>query len=188
MTHVYFVRHAQPNYDNHDDFLRELTPKGMEDRKQVTAFLLEKKIDVVLSSPYLRAVDTVGEFAALRGMEIRTIEDFRERKIDSVWIPDFNDFARQQWKDFSFKLKGGECLQEVQDRYVSALNQVLAEYPGKNIAIGSHGTALSALIHFFNPTFGYAGFQRIKGKMPWIAEFIFDDELRFREIIEHDIV
>ena len=25
MTHIYFVRHAQPNYDNHDDFSRELS-------------------------------------------------------------------------------------------------------------------------------------------------------------------
>ena len=25
MTNVYFVRHAQPNYENHDDLTRELT-------------------------------------------------------------------------------------------------------------------------------------------------------------------
>ncbi len=36
MTKIYFVRHAQPNYNNHDDRLRELTPKGLEDRKKVT--------------------------------------------------------------------------------------------------------------------------------------------------------
>lgn len=28
MTNVYFVRHAQPNYENHDDLTRELTEKG----------------------------------------------------------------------------------------------------------------------------------------------------------------
>lgn len=188
MTRVFFVRHAQPNHENHDDFLRELTPKGMADRKLVTAFLLDRNVDVVLSSPYLRAVDTVSEYAQMRGLEIRTIDDFRERKIDSVWIPDFDGFSRQQWADFSYKLRNGECLQEVQDRYVAALNQVLTDYPGRNIAIGSHGTALSSLIHFFDPTFGYAGFQRIKGKMPWVAEFIFDDDLRFREIIEYDLI
>ena len=32
MTHVYFVRHAQPNYENHDDFFRELSPQGLADR------------------------------------------------------------------------------------------------------------------------------------------------------------
>lgn len=63
MTKVYFVRHAEPNYNNHNDNLRELSSKGMEDRKLVTKFLVDKQIDVVLSSPYKRAVDTVKEFA-----------------------------------------------------------------------------------------------------------------------------
>ena len=28
MTNIYFVRHAEPNYNNHDDLTRELSPKG----------------------------------------------------------------------------------------------------------------------------------------------------------------
>ena len=39
VTKVYFVRHAESNYNNHNDALRELSSKGMEDRKLVTKFL-----------------------------------------------------------------------------------------------------------------------------------------------------
>ena len=70
MTKVYFIRHAEPNYSNHDDLLRELTPKGMEDRKIVTEYLSNKKIDVVLSSPYKRAVMTLEDFAGKYGFKI----------------------------------------------------------------------------------------------------------------------
>ena len=35
MTTVYFVRHAQPNYENHDDLTRELTEKGLQDRMKI---------------------------------------------------------------------------------------------------------------------------------------------------------
>lgn len=42
MTNVYFVRHAQPNYENHDDLICELTEKGLQDRKLVTEFLRDK--------------------------------------------------------------------------------------------------------------------------------------------------
>ena len=63
MTNIYFIRHAEPNYENHDDTLRELTAKGLKDRKLVTAFLSDKNIDVVISSPYKRAYDTVYDFA-----------------------------------------------------------------------------------------------------------------------------
>lgn len=31
MTEVYYVRHAEPNYENHDDRMRELTEKGLRD-------------------------------------------------------------------------------------------------------------------------------------------------------------
>lgn len=86
MTKVYFVRHAEPNYNNHNDFLRELTSKGMEDRKLVTKFLEDKHIDIVLSSPYKRAVDTVKDFADGYGIKIDIVNDFRERKVDSGWI------------------------------------------------------------------------------------------------------
>ena len=99
MTKVYFVRHAEPNYNNHDDLTRELTEKGLWDREKVTEFLADKEIDVVMSSPFKRAYDTVKHFADSCGETILVVDDFRERKIDNVWIPDFNSFCERQWQD-----------------------------------------------------------------------------------------
>ena len=176
ITNVYFVRHAEPNYENHNDQLRELTDTGMADRALVTEFLSDKQIHAVLSSPYKRSVDTVKEFADRNNLPIELIDDFRERKIDSVWIEDFNAFATQQWTDFTYKLSDGECLQEVQDRNINALRQALAKYRGKNIVIGSHGTALSTVINYYDNSFGYSDFQEIKKLMPWIVHFCFEDD------------
>ena len=125
MTTVYFVRHAEPNYENHDDMLRELSAKGMEDRKLVTKFLTDKDIDTVLSSPYKRAVDTVSEFAEYIGLDIGIVNDSRERRIDSVWIEDFTAFCKAQWANFDYKLSDGECLGEVQRRNIVALKDAL---------------------------------------------------------------
>ena len=173
MTTVYFVRHAQPNMKNHDDRTRELSEKGLRDRLLVTNFLQTKKIDAVLSSPYKRAVDTVSHFARHRGLAVSLVDDFRERRVGKDWIADFDAFCRRQWRDFSYKLPDGESLREVQDRNVKALSLVLREYDGRNVAIGSHGTALSTVIHYYNPAFGYADFMEIKDLMPWIVQFDF---------------
>ena len=54
MTTIYFVRHAEPNLSNHDDKSRELSSKGLQDRKLVTEYLKDKEIDLVISSPYKR--------------------------------------------------------------------------------------------------------------------------------------
>ena len=186
MTTVYFVRHAQPNNKNHDDLQRELTQKGLEDRKLVTEYLCEKGIDVVLSSPFKRAVQTVAHFAEKNDLPILSVPDFRERKVESGWIEDFEDFCRRQWEDFSYKRFDGESLEEVQRRNVKALNKVLEDYPEKTIVIGSHGTALSTIINFYDPGFGYEEFQRIRKLMPWIVIFRFEGK-NCMDIQEYDV-
>lgn len=187
MTTVYFVRHAEPDYTNHNDMERPLTIKGKEDSKLVTDYLKDKDIEIVLSSPYLRAIQTVKDFADVFDHRINIVDDFRERKVDSIWIEDFKSFTEQQWSDFDYKLSDGECLREVQIRNIDALMYVLREYRNRNIVIGSHGTALSTIINHFKPSFGFKDFQRIRTKMPWIVKFIFQgDELVHIE--ESDVI
>ena len=176
MTKVYFVRHAEPNYNNRDDMSRELTAKGMADREPVTQFLSDKNIEVVLSSPYKRAVDTVAHFADSKGLGIEIVDNFKERKVDSVWIEDFTAFSKAQWADFNYKLSDGESLNEVQSRNISALKNVLDKYKGRNIVIGSHGTALSTVINYYDNTFGYENFEKIRMVMPLIVEFTFEKD------------
>lgn len=135
--------------------------------------MVDKRIDIVLSSPYKRAIDTIKDFADCYGFEIRIIDEFRERKVESGWIEDFTLFTKRQWNDFSYKLSDGECLQEVQTRNIMALRSVLDKYAGKNIVVGSHGTALSTIIHYYDNSFGYCDFEKIKDVMPWIVGFAF---------------
>lgn len=176
MTNVYFIRHAQPNYDNHDDMSRELSEKGLKDRALVTEFLQDKQIDAVLSSPFKRAVDTVGEFAEQQSFKVEIIEDFRERRIADCWVEDFRGFCKKQWEDFDYKMSDGECLREVQARNIEALKEALKKYAGKNVVVGSHGTALSTIINYYDNSFGHAQFEEIRGLMPWIVQFCFDGE------------
>ena len=174
MTNLYFIRHAEPNYENHDDMTRELSPKGLKDRELVTKFLMDKQIDAVVSSPFKRAIDTVCDFSDKNGMPITIVDDFRERRVDSGWIEDFTSFSKKQWEDFSYKLSDGESLAEVQKRNIAALNELLNDYKDQNVVIGSHGTALSTIINYYDKTFGYDEFDTIRHLMPWVVQFTFD--------------
>ncbi len=175
MTTVYFVRHAESDHSIRDELTRPLTLKGSADVKQVTAYLKDKEIHEVLSSPYIRAIDTVQDFANAAGLELKVINDFRERKVDSIWIEDFLSFSKKQWEDFNYKLSDGECLREVQERNIKALREVLSEYQGKNIVIGTHGTALSTIINYYQSTYAYKDFERILPLMPWIVKMQFNN-------------
>ncbi|MBE6900892.1 MAG: histidine phosphatase family protein [Ruminococcaceae bacterium] len=176
MTTLYFVRHAEPDYSNHDDMTRELSAKGLTDRVLVAEYLADKNIHAVLSSPFKRAVDTVRYFADSTGLDVITVNDFRERRVDSGWISDFDDFCKRQWSDFDYKLSDGETLREVQQRNIAALNNVLNVYSGKNIVIGTHGTALSTIINHYDSSFGYERFCEIKMLMPWVVRMEFEGQ------------
>lgn len=62
---------------------------------------------------------------------MQLIDDFRGRRVDSVWIEDFIGFCKKQWSDFDYKLSSGESLREVQIRNIEALKQILKEHDEK---------------------------------------------------------
>ena len=176
MTTVYFVRHAESDKKVSNGAIRPLTEKGMNDSMLVTKYLGNKNIDCVLSSPFKRAIDTIADFAEKNSLQILTIDDFRERKSDSDWNReiDFYPFLQRQWADFNYTLSDGEHLNDVQRRNINALNSVLKEYVGKNIVIGTHGTALSTIINYYDKSYGFDDFMKMIDLMPWIVKMSFD--------------
>lgn len=186
-TSFYFVRHAEPNYDNHDDLTRELTAKGLRDSIQVTNFLSHQAIDVIYSSPFKRAIDTVKHFADSVNLPIHLEERFRERRIDSVWIDDFDTFTQKQWSDFSYKLKDGESLGQVQKRNIEAIESLLDKHRGQKIVVGSHGTALSTIVNYYQPNFTLKNFTEIKHLFPFVVKLSFAQK-DCLEIVLYDIL
>ena len=176
MTTLYFVRHAQPNYDNHNDLTRELTEKGLSDRKKILKFFCGKDIDYIFSSHFKRCIDTISPLAKERNKDIIIREDLRERCVGNIWLSDFDSFAQKQWEDFSYALEGGENLAAVQHRNISVIKDILKTYPDKNIVIATHGTALSTIINYYDKSWNYPDFKRIKSVMPFIAVMKFDGE------------
>ncbi|MGT2833016.1 histidine phosphatase family protein [Streptococcus halotolerans] len=171
---VYLVRHAEPNYNNHNDEDRELTPKGLQDCQLLLDYFNSITIDSIYSSPFKRAIQTITELAEEKKLLIQITENFKERKIDNIWIDDFNDFAKRQWQDFSYQLASGESLQQVQDRTIQELQKIL-DKKEKTLLISSHGTAISTIINYYDKQFSFDNFQDIKKLMPFVATLIFKD-------------
>lgn len=176
MTNIYFVRHAESDHSIHQDDIRPLTQKGVNDRIWVTEFLSDKNITKLCSSPYKRSVDTIQDFANKNELSIELIEDFRERTVSNkdIWIEDFAEFTKLQWQDHNYKLSGGESFNDVQIRNINALNKIISKNPNSNIAIGTHGMALSTIYNYYDNKFGYTEFERIIPIMPWIVHIVFN--------------
>jgi 2,3-bisphosphoglycerate-dependent phosphoglycerate mutase len=174
MTTVYFIRHAEPDRSKGSDRTFPLSEKGRRDCEAVIKFLSDKGINAVLSSPFKRAYETVAGFADSAGFIVEVIEDFRERKITDGWIENFKEFCERQWSDFTYHLPGGESLEKVQRRNITALSDVLERYEGQNIAVGTHGCALTTIINYFYNSYGITEVMGMLQKMPWVVKIMFD--------------
>lgn len=182
MTKVYFVRHAQPDHAWENDRTRPLTMEGREDSGKVLEFLQDKNIDFFYCSPYKRSLDTIGETAAHYEKEIITDERLRER--ESGRNGNHHELFRKRWEDHDFHEEGGESIAMVQDRNVAALKEILRNNDGRNIVIGTHGTALSSILNYYEKDYDCDSFLRILDWMPYIIELDFEDG-EFTGKIEH---
>ena len=104
--------------------------------------------------------------------EIITDERLREREkgLDG----NNHGMFRKRWADHNYHEEGGESIAMVQNRNIEALNEILSDNTDKDIVIGTHGTALSTILNFYDSNFGCEDFLRIIDWMPYIIELDFE--------------
>ena len=179
MTTVYFIRHAQSQHWK-DDRTRPLTDEGKADAKIVLDFLKDKSIDMFYCSPYKRSMDTIQEAADYFHKTIITDERLRER--ESGAVEDYYGMIEKRWQDHGFHEEGGESIRMVQERNVAALTEILTANRDKTLVIGTHGTALAAMINHYRPDFGYKS-VRLGYLYPpdWLGSVVSGQEGYFRQ-------
>ncbi|WP_028517028.1 histidine phosphatase family protein [Ruminococcus flavefaciens] len=180
MTNIYFVRHAQPDYAFADAAKRPLTEEGERDILKVVEAMKDIRIDFAVSSPYKRSFDTIKQTADEHGLDIAIDERLHER-INGKNSNNLEMF-RKRWSDLSYSESDGECLQSVMDRNIAAVNDILDAHRDENIMIGTHGTALSTILHYYDNSFGVDDFMRLIDFMPYIIRLGFNG----RELVEKE--
>ena len=172
MTTIYFVRHCKPDAKIYDDRNRPLTEEGLEDSMQVLEILKDKKIDIFISSPYKRSYDSIKKAADYYKKSIITDERLRERKAGKN--SNNHEMFKKRWADLNFAEEDGESIGSVQKRNIEALNEILEKYQNKTIVIGTHGTALSSILNYYDTSFNGESFMKIIDLMPYIIKMEFD--------------
>ncbi|MGH0539978.1 phosphoglycerate mutase family protein [Bacillus cereus] len=152
MTTIYFVRHAHSTYTK-EERERPLSEKGYCDAENVTHLLKDKHIDVVISSPYKRAIQTVQGIANTYNVTIQIEEDLRERLVSTKPVQDFNDVAQR--------------------RAVICMQSILRKYKGKNIVIGTHGNIMVLLMNYFDSKYDFQFWKTLH--MPDVYKLTFDN-------------
>lgn len=152
-TVIYMVRHGDSPKEGNER-TRELTEKGLEDAKRVTDLLKSENINAVVSSPYLRSILTVQGLANHIGQEVVFYEDLKERRFSSdanrVTDKELAPLLKKSFTDWNYSLDGGESNAECQKRAIKVLQELLTDFRGKKIVIGSHGAVMTLMMRHYD--------------------------------------
>lgn len=172
ITNIYLVRHAHSTYTP-DELVRPLSDKGFRDAQQVTKLLLHENISCVIASPYKRAIQTVEQIAKLHGLTIKIDYGFRERTLSNYSVDNFEKEILNAWKDLNYSLPGGESGYSAQERGITAINSILKEHKGENIAIGTHGNIMVLILNYYDKKYAYDFWCNLS--MPAIYKLCFEN-------------
>lgn len=150
LTRLILVRHAcsvVPTPDGPDELSRPLREEGVAQAGDLVDELLALRPTAVLSSPYLRAVQTVAPTAEAAGLTVETRWELREWDSGLAPTPDYARHYEHSWANPTEARPGGESLTALTCRAVAALDAITREHPGGTVLVGTHGTFAARVLH-----------------------------------------
>jgi 2,3-bisphosphoglycerate-dependent phosphoglycerate mutase len=166
MSRLLLVRHCESSAQHAE---APLTPRGLAQADSLAATLASFPIARIVSSPYLRARQTIAPFAARAGLEVELDGRLAERRLSAEPIAEWRDYVRAAFDDPSRRAPGGESGGETLARGRALFEEVRARGAGLTVLVG-HGQHLSLLLHSIDGRFGYAGWERLSNPDLYLVE------------------
>lgn len=166
MQQVAIVRHCASSGQAPD---APLTASGHAQALELARRLAPLGIDHVVSSPYARARATIQPFAQRAGLPVHLDDRLAERRLSPQPVDDWREVVRRSFDDPDFRVAGGESGRETLMRGWAAIEAVVARNHRLPVVV-SHGQLLSLVLHSIDPSFGYAGWERLENPALYLLE------------------
>lgn len=151
MKTLFVVRHAKARGQEFD---AQLTEEGRKQASQLAYFLAPYTVERIISSPFVRAKETITPFAQIKGIPIELDDRLGERVLSDTTLEGWKEKLRESFEDFSLKFPGGESNEEGLGRVKHLMNDLL-NAPEKTFVLVSHGNLTTLILNFFDQTYGY---------------------------------
>ncbi|MDY6917476.1 MAG: histidine phosphatase family protein [Chloroflexota bacterium] len=158
MARFILVRHGQTGWNREERFRGrvdiDLDEMGMRQAEAVAERLAGCDATAVYSSPLKRAVSTAGAIGRRLGLEVTPLEsivdmDFGEwegRSVAEVREREAGQFRVWALNPESFRVPGGETLDEVRVRVAAAVDELAAEHQDDAVVLVSHRVVCKVLL------------------------------------------
>jgi broad specificity phosphatase PhoE len=160
-SRVLLVRHGDTPSTKGDRFTGSvdipLSPEGRIHASELATRLARYPINAIYSSGLQRAIGTATFIAQVHGLEVTPIREFNEVDHGS-WnghtraeVTEFDPQGVVEYDrdPFNFKPQGGESGQDVVNRAVPAMQQLVRAHPDQHIVVVAHKSTNRLMIAYF---------------------------------------
>lgn len=145
------IRHCEAQGQEPD---APLTATGHAQALALARALDAESIDWIVSSPYQRALQSIGPLASSRHLEIVQEPRLVERTLSAAPRADWRQQLQRSFTDLDARLPGGESSREAMAR-VRAVVDELASQGAKCVVLVTHGNLLTLLLRSFHVAHGF---------------------------------
>ena len=156
MQKIVLVRHAQAAGQ---DAGAELTIEGQLQAAILADLLVQLQIERVISSPFVRATESVRPFCTRAKLALETDDRLVERVLSARVLPDWREHLGRSFDDLDYRLEDGESSRTAQARGVAALGAALAS--DERCVLVTHGNLLALILKSIDATIGYEFWSRL---------------------------
>jgi 2,3-bisphosphoglycerate-dependent phosphoglycerate mutase len=151
MQTIYLVRHCQATGQASDAVLTE---EGNKQAEALKHYFSDLGIKRIITSPFVRAIESIKPLAESIGMEIKKDSRLSERILSSENLPNWYELLKNSFENMDVTYKGGESSNEALQRGKAVLDEVVQQNDDQVILV-SHGNLISLILHSIDDNFGF---------------------------------
>lgn len=159
MNHVlYLVRHCQATGQEPD---APLTETGQQQAIALADWLGEAQITRIISSPYIRAYQSVAPLAKRLGLTIEVDDRLIERVLSPTPLNGWREKLAETFVDLDLHFAGGESSLIAMRRGVAVVHGIRQQVGGST-AIITHGNLMTLILKAFDEQIGYTEWANLR--------------------------
>ncbi len=165
---LYIVRHCQavgqePN--------APLTSEGHLQAIALTDLLFGFGIERVISSPFIRAYQSIAPLAERLGLSIEIDNRLIERVLCATPLDNWRERLAESFTNLDLYLDGGESSRDAMARGFAVIDEVLQQ-EASQVAIVTHGNLMALILKTFDDRIGYAEWEKLSNPDVYRLQFL----------------
>ncbi|MBV7506189.1 histidine phosphatase family protein [Bacillus sp. sid0103] len=154
---IFVIRHCEAEGQSSE---ARLTAQGVRQAADLAEFFVDVKMNRIISSPFLRAIQSIERAAAREKIDLEVEDRLAERILSREVLPDWLEKLKATYDDLDLKFDHGESSREAMHRVVSVVEEIFKS-DSENTLIVTHGNLMSLLLKNYLPDFGFEQWRNL---------------------------